>query len=78
MATIQMVVDDDLLKSADRTAKRLKINRSALLRRALRDYLRKLAHREQELRDRQGYERFPDTQEGEAGIWERAAEWPRE
>jgi metal-responsive CopG/Arc/MetJ family transcriptional regulator len=60
MQTIQVVIDDDLLRSADRVARRSKVNRSALMREALRDYLKKLHYQELEQRDREGYEKRPD------------------
>jgi metal-responsive CopG/Arc/MetJ family transcriptional regulator len=33
MQTIQVVLDPELLRAADRTARRIKVNRSALIRR---------------------------------------------
>ena len=39
MNTIQVVIEEDLLRSADRVARQLKINRSALIRDALRGHL---------------------------------------
>lgn len=75
MATIQMVIDDDLLQAADLAAQRARINRSALLREALRVYLLRQKVALQELQDRLGYERHPDT-EGDLADWEQVAEWP--
>jgi metal-responsive CopG/Arc/MetJ family transcriptional regulator len=40
--TIQVVLDLKLLKATDRAAHRSKVNRSALIRDALRDHLRRL------------------------------------
>ncbi len=77
MQTIQVVLDEPLLKAADRAANQAKINRSALVRQALRSYLRLLEIRERERRDREGYERCPDTAEG-LDVWEQAAAWPDE
>jgi len=42
METIQVVLDAKLLQAADRVAKRQKVNRSALLRRALQEHWRTL------------------------------------
>lgn len=75
MQTIQIVLDESLLLAADQAAKEQKVNRSALFRQALRAYLRQLAIREKEARDRAGYELHPD-EPGELDAWERAAAWP--
>ncbi len=77
MPTIRLVIDDDLLKAADRVAHQNKIHRSALVREALREYLKKLHYRELERRDREGYEREPDTV-GKLAVWEGVAAWPEE
>ena len=39
MRTIQMTLDDDLVKAVDRVSKQLRTNRSAFTRKALRDAL---------------------------------------
>ncbi len=75
MQTIQVVLDENLLSAADHAAQQIKVNRSALVREALRAYLKKLRVQEMELRDREGYERQPDTSE-EPDVWERVAAWP--
>ncbi len=77
MPTIRLVIDDELLKAADRVAHQNKINRSAVVREALREYLKKLHYRELERRDREGYEREPDTV-GDLAVWEGVAAWPEE
>lgn len=77
MQTIQVVLEEDLLRAADRTARRHKVNRSALVRAALRDYLERLETREMELRDRAGYQRYPDLLD-DLAVWEQAAVWPDE
>ena len=48
METIQVVLDEELLHATDRVAKRTKLNRSALVREALREYLKKTHYRELE------------------------------
>jgi Arc/MetJ-type ribon-helix-helix transcriptional regulator len=53
------------------------LNRSALIREALRAHLRKLETRELELRDRKGYEAGPG-ESGELSGWEAEAIWPEE
>jgi metal-responsive CopG/Arc/MetJ family transcriptional regulator len=77
METIQVVLDADLLRAADRAARRLKTNRSALFRDALRGYLERLATRDKEARDREGYTRYPDSLD-EPGAWDKVADWPEE
>ena len=75
METIQVVLDQKLLKATDVAAKREKVNRSALIRRALEEHLRHLYARELEERDRRGYERKPQAKH-EYRPWEDAADWP--
>ncbi len=77
MQTIQVVLDEPLLEAADQAARQAKMNRSALVRRALRSYLRLLEIHERERRDREGYERLPDTAD-DLDVWEQAASWPDE
>lgn len=77
METIQVVVDTNLRKAADAMAKRQKVNRSALIRRALREHLKRLRERELEEQDRRGYLARPQREE-EFRIWEDAASWPEE
>jgi metal-responsive CopG/Arc/MetJ family transcriptional regulator len=77
MQTIQIVLDEHLLRATDDAARRVKLNRSALVRQALRDYLDKLRIAELESRDLQGFERLPDTAD-DLDAWERAATWPHD
>jgi len=77
METVQIVLDGKLLRATDQAARRLKRNRSAFVRDALREHLRRLQMRELEQRDRQGYsQRAHDTRESLA--WEAEAAWPPE
>ena len=75
MATIQVVLDDALLQITDRFAKQQKVNRSALIREALRVHLKKLHYQELERQERDAYERQPDDLD-EVARWERVADWP--
>lgn len=75
MDTIQVVLDTKLLKAADLAAKRQKVNRSALIRRALQEYLKRLHVLDLEERDRRGYEAQPQRV-AEFRVWEDAASWP--
>jgi metal-responsive CopG/Arc/MetJ family transcriptional regulator len=75
METIQVVLGSTLLRAADGAAKRARLNRSALIREALREYLQRLETRELEARDRKGHEERPEVS-AEAADWERVAAWP--
>jgi metal-responsive CopG/Arc/MetJ family transcriptional regulator len=77
METIQVVLDTKLLQATDRAAHRAKQNRSALIRDALREHLRRLEIRALEERDRNGYTNTPQMHE-EAQVWEAEAAWPAE
>jgi metal-responsive CopG/Arc/MetJ family transcriptional regulator len=75
METIQVVLDTKLLKATDVAAKRQKLNRSALVRHALQQHLKRLRELELEEQDRRGYLAKPQT-EDEFRLWEDAAAWP--
>jgi len=77
METVQIVLDAKLLRATDRAARRTKQNRSALVREALREHLRRLEIRAMEERDRVGYSRLPQ-QRDEMRAWELEAVWPAE
>lgn len=75
METIQVVLDKKLLLATDQAARRTKRNRSALVREALREHLRKLELQAREERDREGYRRRPQARH-ESALWEAEAAWP--
>ncbi len=77
METIQVVLDAKLLRATDRATRRTRMNRSALIRDALRAHLKRLAIRELEERDRKGYEMAPREEHALSG-WESEAAWPAE
>ncbi len=77
MQIVQIVLDEKLLHAADQAAKRTGRNRSALVRDALREHLRRLELRASEERDRQGYSR-PSPADAEARDWESEATWPQD
>ena len=77
METIQIVLDEKLLRATDRAARRTKRNRSALVRDALREHLRALEVQAMEGRDRQGYLRRPQPPD-QFQAWEGEAAWPAE
>ena len=77
MQTIQVVLDSKLLKATEVAARRQKVNRSALIRLALHEYLRNLHVLQLEERDRRGYRAKPQQTE-EFRPWEQAAAWPED
>jgi metal-responsive CopG/Arc/MetJ family transcriptional regulator len=77
METVQIVLDKSLLVAADKAARQMKQNRSALIRHALREHLKRLDALNREERDRSGYTRRPQTLE-ETSPWETEAAWPAE
>lgn len=77
METIQIVLDKKLLQAADQAARLTRRNRSALMRDALREHLRRLEVRGKEERDRQGYSKRPPKND-ESRLWEAEATWPAE
>ena len=77
MKTVQMTLDESLVKGVDEAAKRLRTSRSAFTRRALREALRALSVRGLENQHRLGYERHP-VKRGEFSAWEREQQWGEE
>jgi metal-responsive CopG/Arc/MetJ family transcriptional regulator len=77
METIQIVIDTPLLKAADRAAKKAKVNRSELVREALRTHLKRMHTLEMEEKERRAYDAKPDSLE-DWTAWEREAAWPHE
>ena len=59
MRTIQMTLDDDLVKPVDRVSKELCTSRSAFIRKALRDALARYKLEQLERKHRRGYEQHP-------------------
>ncbi len=74
MRTIQMTLDDDLVKAVDRVSKQLHTSRSAFTRKALRRALSRYALEQMERKHRQGYERHPVTAD-EFSVWETEQAW---
>ena len=77
METIQVVLDAKLLKDVNVAAKRQKVNRSAIVRQALQEHIRRLHVRDLEERDRRGYHGKPQKMEEYAPL-EEAAAWPED
>lgn len=76
MKTIQMTLDEELVKAVDRVARRLGTTRSAFTRKALRQALRQLEIQKEEERQRRGYKRKP-VRPGEFDDWEKEQIWSR-
>jgi metal-responsive CopG/Arc/MetJ family transcriptional regulator len=75
METVQIVLDKKLLHATDQAARRTRLNRSALVREALREHLQRLEVRACEERDRVGYSKKPQIHD-ESRHWEAEAAWP--
>jgi metal-responsive CopG/Arc/MetJ family transcriptional regulator len=74
MRTIQMTLDDDLVKAADRVSKELRTSRSAFARKALRDALARYELEELEHKHRLGYAQQPVAAD-EFSVWETEHAW---
>ncbi len=74
MKTVQMTLDEDLIVSVDKIAKRLGTTRSAFTRQALKSALREDRVNELERKHREGYKRKP-VKKGEFGNWEAEQVW---
>ena len=74
MRTIQMTLDDGLVKTVDRVVKQLRTTRSAFTRDALRLALRNLEVRKLEEKHRAGYARKPAARD-EFAPWEKEQKW---
>ena len=74
MRTIQMTIDDDLVKAVDRVSKQLNTSRSSFTRKALREALASHNLEQLERKHRQGYERHPVAAD-EFSIWETEQAW---
>ncbi len=77
METVQIVLDKELLQATDRAARRTKLNRSALVREALREHLRRLEILSKEKRDQEGYSKQPQSLQ-ESHLWEAESVSPAE
>jgi metal-responsive CopG/Arc/MetJ family transcriptional regulator len=74
MKTIQMIIDEPLLKTVDRLSRMRKINRSAFIRNALLAEVAKAERLEQERRHVAGYRKLP-VATGEFDAWEAEQDW---
>jgi metal-responsive CopG/Arc/MetJ family transcriptional regulator len=74
MKTVQMTLDENLIVSVDKVAKRLGTTRSAFTRQALKTALREVRTNELERKHREGYKRKP-VKRGEFEDWEAEQVW---
>jgi metal-responsive CopG/Arc/MetJ family transcriptional regulator len=74
MKTIQMTLDEKLVKAVDQVAKKLHTNRSAFTRQALRDALNKVTITHLEQKHRKGYE-LHSEKNNEFKVWEKEQIW---
>jgi len=74
MRTIQMTLDEDLVKAVDRVSKQLHTSRSAFTRKALREALARHSLEQLEHKHRQGYERHPVATD-EFSVWKTEQVW---
>jgi len=74
MRTIQMTLDEDLVKKVDAIANELRTTRSAFTRDALREAVKQYNIRLLELKHRQGYAVHPVNRE-EFSVWEKEQNW---
>ena len=74
MKTIQMTLDEDLVKTVDDVVKSLHTTRSAFTRDALRQALKGMNRRRLEERHRRGYMKNPPAR-GEFDGWEAEQKW---
>jgi CopG family transcriptional regulator / antitoxin EndoAI len=74
MRTIQMTLDDDLVKTVDIIARELKTTRSAFTRKALRDAINLFNTHLLEQKHKQGYTLNPVNKD-EFSVWEKEQNW---
>ena len=73
---IRAFLDKGLLLATDQVARRMRVNRSALIREALREPLRRLQVQEMEARERRAYQSIPDK--NEFRVLQRITAWPED
>ena len=74
MKTIQMTIDERLLKLVDKMSQARKTTRSAFIRDALEAKIRRERIREEEVRHAEGYTRKP-VEPGEFDVWLNQQDW---
>jgi len=74
MKTIQMTLDEELVKAVDSVSKQLNTTRSAFTRQALREALSRYSTEQLEHKHKKGYERHPVTAD-EFSVWDGEQAW---
>jgi predicted transcriptional regulator len=74
MKTVQMTLDEELVKAVDSAARKLGTTRSGFTRDALRSALKEVRVKELESKQRDGYKRKP-VRRGEFSNWESEQVW---
>ncbi len=74
MKTVQMTIDEDLVRGVDLVRKKLHQSRSAFTRDALRESLARYRVAQLEKKHREGYERRPASAD-EFAVWETEQDW---
>ena len=74
MKTIQMTLDEELLKDVDKVTKKMHTSRSEFIRRAMYKLLNELKAKELEKLHREGYKKYP-VQKDEFDVWENEQIW---
>jgi Arc/MetJ-type ribon-helix-helix transcriptional regulator len=74
MKTIQMTIDEELLKLVDKVTRRRRTTRSAFIRAALEAEIRRSFIREKEAQHAAGYSNKPIVP-GEFDIWAEEQDW---
>ena len=74
MRTVQMTLDDNLVKTIDKVIKKLHTTRSAFTRSALKEALKRYKQERLEERHRKGYE-LHQVKKGEFSVWEDEQAW---
>ena len=74
MKTVQMTLDDDLVKAVDEVVKQARTSRSEFTRKALRHALKQFRDEQLEKAHKIGYEKKPVAPE-EFSVWEDEQEW---
>ena len=74
MKTIQITIDEDLLRKVDEATRFQKIARSQFIRTALENALRQLEIKALEQKQAEGYQRHP-VMPGEFDIWDTEQAW---
>jgi len=77
MKAVQILMDEDLIRSVDAEARRLRSDRSKVVRAALNRFLKERRVQRLERQYIEGCRKHPPTA-GEIEAWERIQEWPPE